>query len=469
MLKVLLIFLVCAVSIQASADPPVLPVFKGAEGFGTRTSGGRNGIVCKVTNLNDSGAGSLRDCIDNPKPRIIIFTTGGIIHLESNLTIRHPYLSIFGQTAPGDGILITGIPAIQQALMTVATHDVVVQHLRFRTSLDAAPDCCSHVLTIAQADTHDNLANIVLDHCSFSGGIAGIIASTDNATDITLSYNIIGPGRKQAVKDAKESGNQGVFFKAAGAHAISLHHNLILHSQDSNPGLHTGNGIVDIVNNLIYNWERSGAEISSQAGNMQANLIHNLYIMGKDSQREVPELTAQNAGKDYQLFLEENLSIRDPEQPEPLPFNFSLLGWPTADWESNERFPAPPITTFKAPTLLDKLLPSVGATLPHRDALDRTAVNDTRKQQGNIPLCPGLPYCPTASATTTYASGSPTPDKDDDGIPDTWEQANTLDPEKPDATEDRNVNGYSNIEEWIFNLTPSTTLAQHHQKAKAAN
>lgn len=470
MLRILLIFLIYIIGVQASADAPVLPVFSGAEGFGTRTTGGRGGIVCKVTNLNDSGTGSLRDCIDNPQPRIIIFTTGGIIRLESNLSIRHPYLTIFGQTAPGDGIVVTGTPTIQQALVTIATHDVVVQHLRFRTSLGGEPDCCSHALTIAPAENNDPLANIVLDHCSFSGGTTGIIACTNDTHDTTLSYNIIGPGHKQAVKEKEDDGNQGIFFDSPGTHAISLHHNLVIHSQSSNPSFKTGNGIIDIVNNLIYNWGQSGVEIISQHGKMQVNLIHNLYVMGKDSQREAPELAARNAGEDYQLFLEENLSIRDSEQPEPLPVNFNLLGWPTANWESNERFPAPPITTFKAQTLLDKILPTVGAILPRRDATDLAAVEDTRKQQGNIPPCPTPPECPVnTAAPSVYASGSSATDKDDDGIPDTWEQANTLDPDKPDATEDHNVNGYSNIEEWVFSLTPSTALAQHHQKAKAAN
>lgn len=468
-LRILLVFLICTLGVNANADTLKLPVFPGAEGFGMYTSGGRAGIVCKVTNLNDSGSGSLRDCTDNPKSRIIIFTIGGVIRLESNLTISHPYMSIFGQTAPGDGIVITGKPAIKQALVTIATHDISIQHLRFRTSLGGEPECCSYPLTIASSDNHDQLTNIILDHCSFSGGTTGIIACLNNTDNITISHSIIGPGlQHDTEKDIDH--NQGVVFSSPGIHSLSLHHNLIIHSQGNNPSINTGAGVVDIVNNLIYNWGKNGTDITSKHGNIQANLVHNLYIMGKDSSRDAPELTARNANKHYQIFPEENLSIRDPEQPEPLPINFSLLGWPTPDWEANKRFPAPGITTFKSPTLLEKVLPTVGAILPSRDATDRHAIEDVKTQQGTIPPCPTPPECPVNSAfPSAYANGSPEPDKDDDGIPDAWEQANTLNPDKPDATEDRNVNGYTNIEEWIFSLTPTTTLAQHAQKTKAAN
>ncbi len=105
------LFFVC-VSILAlipsglAAETPSVPAFPGAEGYGAMTRGGRGGEVILVTNLNDAGPGSLREACEAEVPRIVVFTVSGTITLESRLTISHPYITIAGQTAPGDGICI---------------------------------------------------------------------------------------------------------------------------------------------------------------------------------------------------------------------------------------------------------------------------------------------------------------------------------------------------------------------------
>ncbi len=302
--------------------------------------------------------------------------------------------------------MITAAPSIKQEPFTIATHDVVIQHIRFRASAADESNCCSDALKIMGATGKTDgkqTWNVVLDHCSFSWGTAEIVSSQHDAHDITLSNSIIGPGLSNDAND-EDPGSQGAFFGSEGAHSISLHHNLIVHSQERNPGIQTDTGVVDVVNNLVYNWGHNGAEIIGEYGKMQINLVHNLYIMGQDSNRDdMPEIVANDTGKDYQLFLEENLSIRDPEQPEPLPVNFNLKSWPTADWESSTRFPAPPITTFKAHTLPKTILPTVGAILPKRDPVDTTAVEDTQNNQGSIPHS----LKNNAGGGHQYAAGSP--------------------------------------------------------------
>ena len=104
-----------------------ITAFPGAEGFGAHTTGGRGGKVIKVTNLNDSGPGSLRTALEYEGRRIIIFTIGGIINLETKLSIRSPYVTIAGQTAPGDGICIRGNG------LSIQTNNVVVRYLRIKT------------------------------------------------------------------------------------------------------------------------------------------------------------------------------------------------------------------------------------------------------------------------------------------------------------------------------------------------
>jgi hypothetical protein len=103
-----------------------LPVFPGAEGFGTITRAGRGGRIIRVTNLSDRGQGSLREAIDAKGPRVIVFEVGGNINLKSHLKIRNPYVTVAGQTAPQPGITLTG------ASLSIKTHDVLIQHLRIR-------------------------------------------------------------------------------------------------------------------------------------------------------------------------------------------------------------------------------------------------------------------------------------------------------------------------------------------------
>ncbi|UCD29149.1 MAG: hypothetical protein JSV03_01300, partial [Planctomycetota bacterium] len=101
-----------------------MPAFPGAEGFGTETPGGRGGRIIEVTNLNDAGPGSLRAAVETEGRRIVVFRVGGTIALKSHIIATSPYLTIAGQTAPGDGILIRDVG------LRIRTHDVVVRHLR---------------------------------------------------------------------------------------------------------------------------------------------------------------------------------------------------------------------------------------------------------------------------------------------------------------------------------------------------
>jgi len=150
-----------------SADKK-LPAFPGAEGFGATTPGGRGGRVLRVTRLADSGPGSLRAALETPGPRIIVFTVSGVIDHVRPLCIEEPYVTVAGQSAPGDGITLAGEEVRIQA------HDVVLRHLRIRTG-DARPpkdgwdnrDVVNLGHPRRLGDTHD----VVLDHCSLSWSV----------------------------------------------------------------------------------------------------------------------------------------------------------------------------------------------------------------------------------------------------------------------------------------------------------
>lgn len=138
------------------AQPASIPAFPGAEGFGANTPGGRGGKVIFVTNLDDSGPGSLRAACDANGPRIVIFRVSGTIVLKNPIVVRNPFLTIAGQSAPGDGI------CVRDATFGVSTHDVVVRYMRFRLGDE----------TTREADSLDLLNganNCVIDHCSATG------------------------------------------------------------------------------------------------------------------------------------------------------------------------------------------------------------------------------------------------------------------------------------------------------------
>ena len=161
---VLRLVIVIHVSISATAQP-VLPAFPGAEGFGTQTPGGRSGQVIQVTNLNDAGPGSLRAALEASEPRIVVFRVGGTILLQKPIEIKNPYLTLAGQSAPGDGIQLRGEG------ITIATHDVVIRNIRIRIGDEGVPTNSRDALNISATFTNSDVYNVVIDHCSISWAI----------------------------------------------------------------------------------------------------------------------------------------------------------------------------------------------------------------------------------------------------------------------------------------------------------
>ena len=159
-------------SASANVVTEKLPAFPGAEGFGAYTPGGRGGKVFLVTNLNDSGPGSLRAACQAEGPRIIVFRVAGIIELQSPLVIRNPYITIAGQTAPGDGI------CLKKHHTEIRGHDVIIRYLRFRRG-DITRES-QDALWILGAQ------NVIIDHCSVSWGSDEILSATHGSRDITV-------------------------------------------------------------------------------------------------------------------------------------------------------------------------------------------------------------------------------------------------------------------------------------------
>jgi len=424
-----------------------VPVFPGAEGFGTRTPAGRGGKVLFVTSLADSGPGSLREALHQPFPRTILFRVGGIIELNHSLSILHPFVTVAGQTAPGDGILI------KNAGLNVMTHDVLIQHLRIRPGVEGTdnPENNDALGILNSRRGEDDVYNVVVDHCSFSWSEDETVSTWYSPRDITISWCFITEALNRA-RHPKRTHSAGLLI-GDGSDRVSVHHNFLAHNDFRNPLL-SGGGTHDFVNNGIYNWGSIACEIyDSHPAGMLVNFVGNHYVPGPATRSESREiiLSPKDDGGSPKLYLEDNLGPHRSTSKED-EWALAGLGWGSqsapARFREDTPFPTAPISRSPAAGNLEKLLAHAGATLPRRDDVDRRIISEYRSHTGRIPDAPvdvgGYPI---------LRGGKPPVDGDQDGIPDDWESQKGLDPhEASDADEDQDDSGYTNLERYLHSL-----------------
>lgn len=258
----LILLLICNISF---GQQPL--AFPSAEGFGKFASGGRGGIIYKVTNLNDDGEGSFRKGIKKKGTRIIVFDVSGTIELKSKLDVNKGKgnLTILGQTAPGKGITIKGYP------FTIKANNVIVRYLRFRMGDENK----------FQGDALGcgNTENVIIDHCSISWG-TDENASFYNNKNFTLQWCIISEALNKSVHKKGAHGYGGIW----GGINASFHHNLIANNNSRNPRFsgskttkNADNEFVDFRNNVIYNW---GENNIYGGENGTYNIINNYFKSG---------------------------------------------------------------------------------------------------------------------------------------------------------------------------------------------
>ncbi len=425
-----------------------VPAFPGAEGAGKWSLGGRGGTVYEVTNLNDSGPGSFREAVNASGPRIVVFRVSGTISLLSNLTINNSYITIAGQTAPGDGI------CLKDRALTVSADHVIIRYLRVRPADNATPepDCIS----VGQGQ------NIILDHCSTSWGV-----------DETLSTSVptsAGPGHLDKVTvqwcliteslncSTHSEGCHGYGTLAKGCYGAqySYHHNLYAHHMSRNP--YPGNykdvsvdpeGLTfDFRNNVVYNWMGPYAGYNTQNGAnsvTKMNFIGNYYKQGPNSTDNDAFFERVLASSGY--FSGNWMDSGYPADP------WSLVRF-DSDWTSGQisafklSSPTPvsdEVTTEDAVTAYQRVLADAGASLPVRDAVDRRIVRNVEDANGYI-----INDEDEVGGWPVLASGTPPVDSDHDGMPDEWEIARGLNPN--DSSDNAAVwdeDGYTNVEEYL--------------------
>jgi hypothetical protein len=216
----------------APAASSTLPAFPGAEGFGSHTPGGRGGRVIEVTHRGAEGPGSLRAAVEATGPRIVVFRVGGIIDLEGGLAIRNPFITIAGQTAPGDGICLANGP------LTINTHDVVVRYLRVRPGDGPGGGNPENRDCLGIAGPGDQVHNVIVDHCSFSWGLDENVQTWYGPRDITVQWCISSESLDDSLHPKGPHG-KGMILGSED-NTITVHHCLLAHNSDRNPLINSG-------------------------------------------------------------------------------------------------------------------------------------------------------------------------------------------------------------------------------------
>ena len=433
-LQFLLVAALSLVRILPAAEP--LPAFPGAVGFGAKAQGGRGGEVCFVENRNDSGPGSLRAALEAEGPRTVIFRTGGTIELKTEITVRHPFLTIAGQSAPGGGIALKIEGKMDMGALNIETHDVIVRHLRVRPGPGIPGSVNGDAIQILE-NAHD----IIIDHCSLSWSTDEVISGWYNARDITISHCIVSEALHDSVHQKGPHG-MGMLFGDKNQ-SVTIHRNLLAHNNQRNPRLNPEvRGIFQVNNNVIYNWGEIASEMTDDA---EINLTGNFYKSGPSSR---PERGVAVEGP-VKIYPKDNISpIRpDPHHPE------EAIVKP---WEKIRPgrfvvatpFQAPPLPTLPSAAAFEAVLADVGATRPQVDLVDRRILAEVRSGTGQI-----IHHPSEVGGWPPLSVGKPLADRDDDGMPDAWEQAHGLNPDDgADRNSTRKAGSYTALEEYLDSI-----------------
>ncbi|WP_370634748.1 polysaccharide lyase family 1 protein [Cesiribacter sp. SM1] len=411
--------------------------FPGAEGFGRYTTGGRGGKVVVVTNLNDSGPGSLREALRMKEPRIVVFAVAGTIELESSLDINTGNLTIAGQSAPGDGITLRNFP------MKIKGDNVIVRYLRFRMG-----DKKGHQGDAISATGRNN---IIVDHASMSWG-TDEGASFYNNKNFTLQWSIISESLNESVHEKGAHGYGGIW----GGVGASFHHNLLAHLKSRTPRFsgssttaNSENELVDFRNNIIYNW-KDNSVYGGERG--RYNMVGNYYKPGPATKESKQDRIVEPYEPYGQFYVADNYVNGFPEVSRENRKGVDIEN-PDAALVATA-FPVEPVTDQPAAQAYEQVLSEAGASLV-RDAVDSRIIQDVRngsaalgKDKDGI-----IDSQDEAGGWPQLKAGVAPSDKDLDGMPDSWEQKHRLNPDDAaDASGYTLDDSYTNIEVYLNEL-----------------
>ena len=327
-----------------------------------------------VTNLNDSGPGSLRAAAQASGPRIVRFQVAGTITVGSPITVNHPYLTIDGSSAPGP-VVVRG-----EALM-IKAHDVIVRQLRFRPG-DA--------ITLRPADTDavtingvkQEVYNVVLDHLTMVWGPdIGGLAVLGNVHDVTVQSSIMGEGLYLSRHPEGVASGDGHSMAAnitqmdAGllwARRLTFYQNLFTTSYNRMPRFQ-GSECVDVVNNVIYDWGARSAH-----GNPRAlNLVNNWYRKG-------PQSVGTLVWSEDSSGVAPNLFANSVYETGNVTDGFAYVRGSGTVYAGSPRCGGMSVSAASAQDAYQAVLAGAGATLPVRDAVDQRIIANVINRSGSF-------------------------------------------------------------------------------------
>ncbi len=429
----------CATAQPAAAPVQAEPVaFPGAEGAGRLALGGRGGAVLRVTNLNDSGPGSLRSAVETEGPRTIVFDIGGTITLASPLRIREPRITIAGQTAPGGGVTLRGQPLL------ISADDVVVRYIRSRLGDEQGVE--------TDAITIDRGQRIILDHVSASWSVDETlsIGSRDRVIDaVTVQWSIIAESLNLSAHSKGDHGYGSLVRGNRGARFTFQHNLWAAHrarmprpGNYMTPDVDPVGPLFEFTNNVFYDWGQGHAGYNADSDPATIStyaFVANAYRRGPDStgavifEEESPLARAWFAANSI-----DGVVPADPWAPvtgadTPGYRLTALPGWAMGATET-------------AAQAYASVLADAGASHV-RDAADARIVAGVLDRTGRI-----INSQTDVGGWPELAAGTPWIDTDGDGMPDAWEAARGLDPAAPDGAFDRDGDGFTNLEDWLNGL-----------------
>ena len=476
----------------------LIPAFPGAEGGGMYTAGGRGGKVITVTNLNDSGPGSFREACETGGARIVVFNVSGIIRLETPIVVRAPYITIAGQTAPGDGVCIAGDS------FQVDTHDVIIRHMRFRRGE-------TKVTHREDSFGGNPVGNIMIDHCSCTWGLDENISFYRHMYDPSEGFYQARHEKYPTVNvtiqntlsaKALDTYNHS-FGSTLGGENASFMRNLWASNVGRNPSV-GWNGVFNFVNNVIFNWR--GRTVDGGDYSAMFNMINNYYKPGPATPMNSPvahRILKPEAGRSKHSYKQYARVYANGNYVEGFP-EVTADNWNggiqiegqrntegyTEQMRVNSPFAMPYLRVMSAQAAYDFVLENVGANIPCRDKVDQIIIDEVRtgeiyyakdaaKYRGDVSgLAPqsqaadgsfryrrigpdsykvGIITDPRQMGGYPEYKGEKYVDTDNDGMPDAWEKTNGLNPnDASDANGDCTGDGYTNIEKYI-NAIPTTT------------
>lgn len=513
-----------ALSVAAFAQTEV-PAFPGAEGHGRYVTGGRGGKVVHVTNLNNSGEGSLRQAVSGSDKKIVVFDVGGVIPLESDLSIG-ANTTIAGQTAPYPGI------TLRYRTVRPNTNNII-RFIRIRRGQEKDVNDGADALWQRQKN------GMVLDHCSFSWGIDELASFYDN-NNFTMQWCTLGESLTNAGHGKGAHGYGGIW----GGKLASFHHNMICHVTNRAPRFcgarygwtgYTNNTEydtykwenpvqaenVDFRNCLIYNAGSSGACYGGPGGG-QINIVNNYYKAGPSKSSlnvtQVTVATSSNADKSHpELYtMTSRYYINGNTTETSKGVVTENRDWNGVTYDSGtytingERYsldtnnyygdavehvantngkmcvkikmdteaPKGEVTTHTAAEAFAKILLYGGASLD-RDEVDarymEEAKNGTATYTGSVTKTAGqIDVVSDCNGYTeeNFPTGSREEgfDTDGDGIPDAWETANGLDPNNAEDAALYTIDEkqlYSNLEVYLNSLVQDIMIGENADAIEA--